>query len=301
MNKYAAFACTLTLVALVAGCETGGGGEDNSGIPDIIINVDYGQLDDNNVGPDNTVTPDVVVVDDEGNPVDTSQPKDTTQPKDTNEPKDDNVAQDEGGTDTNTDTCVEPASCAFETVNGIRDNCDGTFTDTTSGLMWQAVGGDHQLSSPTDNLLKRQCNTAKSGCDNGVWLTGWRVPTIDEVRTLVRGCPAVEEGGSCPVLETCYSSETCLTSACDGCGTGNGDFSYVDDGETYYRYVDPRMLSEGNGVTYSAVMSGTNTNKTTLDSNLRFFYILNYNGKLDVLKPTQPSSEGTMFCVREAD
>lgn len=301
MKKFAAYACIMISVALASGCGPAGTEDDNGGFLDVIISVDYGQLDDNNVGPDNTVTPDVVIVDDEGNPIDTNQPKDTTEPKDTTVQPDNTVEPDEGGTDTAVETCVEPTSCAFETILGMRDNCDGSFTDTTSGLMWQAVGGDHQLSSPTDNLLKRQCNTAKSGCDNGAWLTGWRVPTIDEVRTLVRGCPAVEDGGSCPVLEACYNRDDCLTSACDGCGTGNGDFSYVDDSETYYRYIDPRMLSDANGVTYSAVMSGTNTNKTTLDSNLRFFYILNYNGKLDVLQPTQPSSEGVMFCVRAAD
>jgi len=300
MNKLAAVTMALLSLSLCAGCSGNGSGNDEGGFPDIVITVDYGHIDEDNGNGNDTATGDDIAVDDEGNPIDNGNPTDTVEPVDTTVHPD-TATNDDGGEDDVSETCVEPTSCAYETVEGIRDNCDGTMTDTTSGLMWQKVGGDHQLSMSTDNLLKRQCNTAKSGCNDGAYLTGWRVPTIDEVRTLVRGCAAIEDGGACPVSTSCYVQDDCLTSSCDGCGTGNGSFVFVDGEDTYYRYLDPRFISQANGATYSAVMSGSNTNKTSLDSNLRFFYILNYNGKLGVLQPAQPSSEGVMFCVRAAD
>ncbi len=64
---------------------------------------------------------------------------------------------------------------------------------------------------------------------------GWRMPTIDELRTLISGCPAVATGGACKVSTSCNSSEpTCYDGNCQcdggeweprcmGCpGTGGG-------------------------------------------------------------------------------
>jgi hypothetical protein len=44
----------------------------------------------------------------------------------------------------------------------------------------------------------------------------WRMPSIDELRTLVRECPATEAGGGCEVTELCLDSE-CAGAECDGC------------------------------------------------------------------------------------
>ena len=87
----------------------------------------------------------------------------------------------------------------------------------------------------------------------------------------------------------------------NGCGNDNGAFEYVDGSDTYHRYTDPRFTSSGYGTSYSTVMSGTNVNKAVSDSRYRFYYILNYNGKLGALNPMQEATDGVMFCVRNAN
>jgi hypothetical protein len=43
------------------------------------------------------------------------------------------------------------------------------------------------------------------------------MPTIDELRSFIRGCPYTEAGGECPVVEG-YAG----TGWCSGCGEGAG-------------------------------------------------------------------------------
>lgn len=82
------------------------------------------------------------------------------------------------------------------------------YTDPTSGLMWEAVLG---LDVPTD------LPEAIAYCDS-LTLGGhgdWRVPTISELRSLIRGCPNSVSGGPCgisdQVTEWVVLNETCWT------------------------------------------------------------------------------------------
>jgi hypothetical protein len=51
---------------------------------------------------------------------------------------------------------------------------------------------------------------------------GWRVPTIEELRTLVIDCPATAPGGACGILDDCTDPATCGGADCDGCATNGG-------------------------------------------------------------------------------
>ena len=87
------------------------------------------------------------------------------------------------------------------------------WTDSSSGLTWQVA--------PTGGTMK--WDAAKSHCaslslgGSG----GWRLPTINELRSLVRGCPATQKGGSCGVTDSCLNS-SCWEDPCKGCSAKGG-------------------------------------------------------------------------------
>ncbi len=96
--------------------------------------------------------------------------------------------------------------------------CTGGMLDPDNGLCWQ---------DPPDGVLRTQqaaidyCNTLTLA-----GLGGWRLPALDELRSLVRFCPPTEwnvvlqTGGSCRALESC-TDPTCRNSDCWGCITGH--------------------------------------------------------------------------------
>ena len=63
-------------------------------------------------------------------------------------------------------------------------------------------------------------------------MTDWRLPTIGELRTLVRGCPDTETDGSCNVVDDGCLSSNCQNGSCGGCvykdGPADGCYWPVD-------------------------------------------------------------------------
>jgi hypothetical protein len=108
-----------------------------------------------------------------------------------------------------------------EGCSGARSTCDETvgecvepeFCDVGPGLCWQNV--PRALNSTWESQ-NEYCNTLDLAGS-----TSWRLPTIDELRSLVRGCPASEPGGACAITETCTHTTTCV-SGCGGCSSLGG-------------------------------------------------------------------------------
>jgi hypothetical protein len=81
------------------------------------------------------------------------------------------------------------------------DNGDGTVTDRKYRLVWSKKKfGDMTWEDAVDYCLENRAGLPGSG---------WHLPTIEELRTLIIGCPATEPGGRCPAKEGCRSKEDC--------------------------------------------------------------------------------------------
>jgi len=83
------------------------------------------------------------------------------------------------------------------------------WVDPASGLTWE--------NPPSEE--ERDRHSATAYCQN-LDLGGfkdWRLPTIDELRTLIRGCPATQDGGTCNVEEENCKSISCRDMSCRGC------------------------------------------------------------------------------------
>ncbi|NLH47417.1 MAG: DUF1566 domain-containing protein [Myxococcales bacterium] len=88
----------------------------------------------------------------------------------------------------------------------------GTWIDYDTDLMWQKEIVDNCYG------LYYTWDLAVGYCDS-LELAGfsdWRLPTISELRSLVRGCEVTMTGGACDITVDC-TNLGCLNKACDGC------------------------------------------------------------------------------------
>jgi hypothetical protein len=83
-----------------------------------------------------------------------------------------------------------------------------TWFDPASNLTWR-------VSPAPGSMAWQAANDYCSGI-------GWRLPTIDELRTLIRGCTRTQPGGSCGLTSSCLTYPTCCDDNCSGCVAGGG-------------------------------------------------------------------------------
>jgi hypothetical protein len=90
-----------------------------------------------------------------------------------------------------------------------------SWTDPGSGLTWTIPTGDNTLD----------WTAARDRCDNldHDGHQDWQLPSISELRKLIRGCSNSEPTGSCAVTDDCRAEDSCWVDVhCGGCADGGG-------------------------------------------------------------------------------
>ena len=93
---------------------------------------------------------------------------------------------------------------------GTSTDCAGIL-DAATGLCWQDPS---YFGAGEAGIMWAD---AVAYCD-ALELDGqgdWRMPNVDEVRTIVRGCPSTQTDGACTIVDG--SPDTMFSEACDGC------------------------------------------------------------------------------------
>ena len=104
-----------------------------------------------------------------------------------------------------------------------------TWTDPTTNLMWQG-------KNATGSMTMAEAASYCAGSSLAGY-TGWRLPTLPELRGLIRGCAATVIGGPCGATDACLAAPcfgSAGSSACDGCPINTGPTGgwYWPDGVT---------------------------------------------------------------------
>ena len=136
---------------------------------------------------------------------------------------------------------------------------------------------------------KMDWNGAKQYCEK---LTeddynDWRLPNIDELRSLIQNCPKTEDAGECKISEekSCLSSKKCKSKC-----PGSGDCEYKPDNVGYYsRFGDPGIglwsSSSGSDATDSVWFVDFERGEVTFGSKSISLYVRCVRGTVEAAEP----------------
>ncbi len=138
----------------------------------------------------------------------------------------DQVASGEGETCTKTADCQSGLTCVdfvclvpvSSEDTALRQDGGSTllscWSDSSTGLDWQIQPHNESMKW---SEAKAHCNSLNL-CGNN----DWRLPTIEELRGIIRGCPATKSGGTCNIGPMDCMADSCRDFSCNGCGYGDG-------------------------------------------------------------------------------
>ncbi|MCZ7582272.1 MAG: DUF1566 domain-containing protein [Deltaproteobacteria bacterium] len=97
------------------------------------------------------------------------------------------------------------------------------WTDEKTGLTWPLSASTDAMNWPDAGAFC--ADLTYGGTDD------WRLPTISELRTLIRGCEATQTGGSCGVTDECVDFGTCFDEICLCEGALSPNYTCYEAGE----------------------------------------------------------------------
>ncbi|MBN2495171.1 MAG: DUF1566 domain-containing protein [Deltaproteobacteria bacterium] len=126
------------------------------------------------------------------------------------------------GDDGTADRCSVPYGCAHDRGSWTLYD-SGWLEDRDTGLGWSPFVTDMTLEDAVE-----YCSELSLG-----GIEDWRLPDVDQVRTLIAGCPGTEAGSSCPLDDPdCLGSACGAGADCESCqgGAGPNDGLYSKPG-----------------------------------------------------------------------
>lgn len=132
--------------------------------------------------------------------------------------------------------CDESSSYTYSRYcnNGlwkIYETCEEGCNSSTGKCKKSCYKVDNKIWSPR-SVQTVVYEEALEYCNNltDCGFSDWHLPNIDELRTLIKNCPATETGGSCNVTDNCLSFSDCYSEQeCSSCEESNVEYSKLGD------------------------------------------------------------------------
>ncbi len=110
-------------------------------------------------------------------------------------------------------------------ISQTQSSAQDVTVEKVGSLYWSEVAPKKMNYNEANNYCRRL---------NEGGISGWRLPTIDELRTVVQNCKGTVPGGACRVSEVngCLASN-CLSSSCQCGANSTGKYSILGDSAIY--------------------------------------------------------------------
>ncbi len=134
---------------------------------------------------------------------------------------------------------VEWAYDAAKNNSGSSSGSSSGSCSTIDGNMWSSKAS---LTMDWDDAFSYCNNLTECGYSD------WHLPTISELRTLIKNCSGTVTGGSCGVTDSCLSYSNCWSDSCycDYIENNGGYYSKLGDDDNVWLWSSSTLSDDTN-------------------------------------------------------